>query len=66
MFGVVVYRNEFGRKNIESKSLSLVKKIAPNDIPDIGVGKGVKNCMNNKDVIQLVTSLNDTMFEIQE
>jgi len=65
-FGVVVYRNEFGRKNIESKFLSLVKKIAPNDVSDIGAWKGVKNCMNNKDVIQLVTSLNDTTFEIQE
>ena len=50
-FGVVMYRNEFSRKNIESKSLFLVKKIVPNDIPNIGVGKGVKNCMNNKDVI---------------
>ena len=66
MFGVVVYRNEFSRKNIESKSLSLVKKIAPNNVPDIGAGKGVKNCMNDKNVIQLVTSLNDTTFEIQE
>jgi len=50
-FGVVVYRDEFSSKNIKGKSLSLVKKIAPNDIPDIGVGKGVKNCMDNKYII---------------
>ena len=50
-FRVVVYRNKFSRKNIKSKFLSLVKKIAFNNVPDIGVGKGVKNCMNDKDVI---------------
>jgi len=61
-----VYKNEFGRKNIESESLSLVKKIAPNNVSNIGMGKGVKDCMNNKDVIQLMTSLNNMMFEIQE
>ena len=51
MFGVVMYRDEFSSKNIESESLSLVKKIVPNNIPNIGVGKGVKNHMDNKDVI---------------
>ena len=61
-----MYKNEFGRKNIESESLSLVKKIAPNNVSNIGMGKGVKDCMNNKDVIQLMTSLNNMMFEIQK
>ena len=65
-FGVVVYRNEFSRNDIENKSLSLVKKIVSNNIPDIGAGKRVKNCMNDKNVIQFVTSLNNTLFEIQE
>ena len=51
MFGVVMYRDEFSSKNIESESLSLVKKIVPNNIPNIGVEKGVKNHMDNKDVI---------------
>jgi len=46
-----MYRNEFSRKNIESKSLFLVKKIVPNDILDISIGKGVKNYMNDKNVI---------------
>ena len=61
-----MYKNEFSRKNIKSKFLSLVRKIAPNNVPDIDMEKGVKNYMNNKDVIQLVTSLNDMTFEIQE
>ena len=51
IFRVVMYRNEFSRKNIESKSLFLVKKIVPNDILDISIGKGVKNYMNDKNVI---------------
>jgi len=36
-FKVVVCKDKFGSKNIESKSLSLVKKIAPNKVSDIGV-----------------------------
>ena len=59
-----MYRNEFGRKNIESKSLSLVKKIVPNDVPNISAEKGVKDHMDNKDVVQLVTGFNDTTFEV--
>ena len=59
-----MYRNEFGRKNIESKSPSLVKKIAPNNVLNIGAGKGVKDHMDNKDVVQLVTGFNDTTFEV--
>jgi len=50
-FRVVMYRNEFSKKNIESKFLFLIKKIAPNNVLDIGMGKGVKNCMNDKNVI---------------
>jgi len=64
IFGVVMYRNEFGRKNIKSKSLSLVKKIAPNNVPNIGAGKGVKDRMDNKDIVQLVTGFNDMTFEV--
>ena len=59
-----MYRDKFSSKNIESESLSLVKKIVPNNIPNIGVEKGVKNHMDNKDVIQLVTSFNDMTFEV--
>ena len=35
---IVVYKDEFGSKNIKSESLSLVKKIMSNDVPNIGVG----------------------------
>ena len=59
-----MYRDKFSSKDIKSKSLFLVKKIASNDILNIGVGKRVKNCIDNKDVIQLVTGFNDTMFEV--
>jgi len=46
-----MYRNEFSKKNIESKFLFLIKKIVPNNVLDIGMGKGVKNYMNDKNVI---------------
>jgi len=35
---IVVYKDEFGSKNIKSEFLSLVKKIMFNDVPNIGVG----------------------------
>jgi len=63
-FRVIVYRDKFSSKNIKSKSFFLVKKIASNNIPNIGVGKRVKNCIDNKDVIQLVIGFNDTMLEV--
>jgi len=35
---IVVYKDEFGSENIKSESLSLVKQIMSNDVPNIGVG----------------------------
>jgi len=54
---IVVYKDEFGSKNIKSEFLFLVKKIMSNDVPNIGVGKEIKNCINNKNVIYHKRSL---------
>ena len=61
-----MYRDELSSKNIKGKTLSFVKKVAFDNVPNVRVGERVKNGMDNKNVIQFVTSLSDVAFEVQE
>jgi len=54
-----MYRDELSSENIKGKTLSFVKKVAFDDVSNVRVGEKVKNGMDNKNIIQFVTSLSN-------
>jgi len=57
-----MYRDELSSENIKGKTLSFVKKVAFDDVSNVRVEEKVKNGMDNKNIIQFVTSLSNVML----